>query len=160
MKDKYKRCIIKYGKIQDHYLVDFPQHILLEKNNMYSVEINGGGFTFRLSNVPANYEFRLPLANVNQNDYQYNFTISWGDGSQIDEIKSFDDEHNSHIYAKSGTYNVIIFDKDFSFNNNAACYGFNNKACFDSYNKNYWEYLTDILDWGNIDLFSLNYRIL
>lgn len=150
MNGKYKQ-LIKYGKIQDNYLVDFPQHVLTEQNNAYFIEINDNiGFKFKLSTIPSNYTFCLPLAYVDPSTYQYEFFIDWGDGS-TNKIKSFDDKNKVHIYKESGTYIVTIIGK---------CFGFNNKACFDKYQTNYWEYLTDIISWGSTDLFSLNYRIL
>lgn len=151
----YKK-LIKYGNILDHYLVDFPQHILTTEQNMYAIEINKS-LTFVL-NIPedvSNYVFCLPLVNVDSTQYKYNCSVEWGDGT-ISKIKSIDDINKSHIYVSGGIYYVSIV---------GDCYGFNNKLYYEkpingTSGHNYWEYLTDIIDWGNLDLSLLDYRIL
>jgi len=151
----YKK-IIKYGNIQDNYLVDFPQHILTTEQNMYSLEI-GNGFTFIL-NIPeniSNYIFCLPLVNVDSTQYKYDFVVDWGDGT-TNKITNITDINKSHIYVSGGIYTVSIV---------GNCYGFNNKSYYEKHidgisGHNYWEYLTDIVNWGNSNLSLLNYRIL
>ena len=148
MNSKYKK-IIKCGKIQDNYLVNFPQHILIQENNMYSIEINGG-FVFKL-NIPVdNYVFELPIIYLEENQYKYNFNIYWGDNI-ISKITNFSDINKQHTYINAGEYIVYVI---------GDCFGFNNKTYIEKYEKNNWEYLTDILNWSNFDISLLNYRIL
>lgn len=133
----YKK-IIKSGKIQDNWLVDFPQHILTTKNKIYSVEVNNG-FIFKLviPNLNANYNFTLPLAT----NYKHDFIINWGDNN-VEHITG--KNLISHTYQPNKTYTVVI---------NGNCRGF--YAYSESIN--YWQYLTDIISWGSTNLIYLNY---
>ena len=51
----------------------------------------------------SNQEIQLPLVE----DYQYNFTVDWGDGTS-DTVTSHNDSDRKHIYANAGTYEVRI----------------------------------------------------
>ena len=52
----------------------------------------------------GNKILNLPL----KEDGIYNFRVDWGDGSEITQVNSYDDEHKFHIYDSSGKYNVTI----------------------------------------------------
>lgn len=155
MNNSYKK-VIKYGNIQDHYLVDFPQHILTEEGKAYSVEINKSlTFVLTIPENVSNYVFCLPLVNVDPDKYKYDFVVDWDDGTNS-KVYGVDDINKSHVYKSGGVYNVSIV---------GDCYGFDNKAYYEkpingTSGNNYWEYLTDIIDWGNLDLSLLDYRIL
>ena len=66
--------------------------------------------------VPADSKtITLPLVE----DYNYNFTVDWGDGSPISEITAHNDEDKAHTYAEAGDYNLVIEGtlEAWSFNN-------------------------------------------
>ena len=66
--------------------------------------------------VPAdNKTITLPLVE----DYNYNFTVDWGDDTPISEITAHDDEDKAHTYAEAGDYNLVIEGtlEAWSFNN-------------------------------------------
>ena len=66
--------------------------------------------------VPADSKtITLPLVE----DYNYNFTVDWGDGRPISEITAHDDEDKAHTYAEAGDYNLVIEGtlEAWSFNN-------------------------------------------
>ena len=67
-------------------------------------------------NFPANYDFTLPLVE----DYNYNFTVDWGDGSSTSEVTSFSDTDKTHTYADAGEYTVTIKGVCETFRNNGA----------------------------------------
>jgi len=48
--------------------------------------------------------FTLPL----MNGYTYNFTVSWGDGSALSKVTSYNDANATHTYAGSGNYIISI----------------------------------------------------
>lgn len=119
---------------------------------MYSIEVNNGdlySFIFTLNITTNNYEFLLPLVYLDEQEYPYNFTVDWGDRTS-NTINSFNDQNKYHIYNK-GIYTVKIV---------GDCWGFNNKQYIDSddyNNKNCWECLTEINNWGILNLYLLDY---
>ena len=96
----YKK-IIKFGKILDNWLVDFPQHLLTQKNNIYSIETMG---PLKLElNIPIdNYTFTLPLIS----NSTHKFNIYWGDNTTENITAS---DKITHTYSNSGTYTIEIF---------------------------------------------------
>ena len=40
--------------------------------------------------------------------YNYNFSVSWGDGTDASEVTSFDDPDRVHTYREGGRYTVVI----------------------------------------------------
>ena len=68
--------------------------------------------------VPENSKtITLPL--VDDERYNYNFTVKWGDGSSS-KIIAYDDPAKTHTYAAAGDYNLVIDGllEAWSFNNN------------------------------------------
>ena len=66
--------------------------------------------------VPADSKtITLPLVE----NYNYNFTVDWGDGSPISEITAHDDDDKTHTYEAEGDYNLVIEGtlEAWSFNN-------------------------------------------
>ena len=66
--------------------------------------------------VPENSKtITLPLVE----NYNYNFTVDWGDGNPISEITAHDDMDKKHTYEAEGDYNLVIEGtlEAWSFNN-------------------------------------------
>ena len=53
---------------------------------------------------PSDYEFTIPLVE----NYDYNFTVDWGDSSSTSEVTSFSDSDKVHTYTEAGQYTVTI----------------------------------------------------
>ena len=65
--------------------------------------------------VPVGGTITLPLVE----NYNYSFTVDWGDESPISTITSFDDTDKTHTYEAAGDYNLVIEGtlEAWSFNN-------------------------------------------
>ena len=52
----------------------------------------------------TNESVALPLVS----GYEYDFSIDWGDGTEISQVTAFDDPDGDHVYANPGDYTVTI----------------------------------------------------
>ena len=49
---------------------------------------------------------------------EYNFTVDWGDDSELQQVTSHDDDDRTHTYNRADTYTIIITGKLIGFNFN------------------------------------------
>ena len=83
--------------------------------------------------VEAGDSITLPLNNYAHN--KYDFTVDYGDGTEIKEVTSANDEDSIHTYENAGTYSITI-------KGNCPSFNFSNKSV--SKDK-----ITKIVQWGN-----------
>ena len=78
----------------------------LESDRGWTITDAGDAALFRSTwKVPADSKtITLPLVE----NYNYNFTVDWGDGSPISEITAHDDDDKTHTYEAEGDYNLVI----------------------------------------------------
>ena len=110
-----------------------PRTIWLFSKDSY---INLSKFITRY-NVTGGDTLTLPLPS----GYNYNFTVDWGDGSEIQTITAYNDPNISHTYSTTGFYNVII-------NGLCEAWSFNNSGTTK-------DKLVAVLQWGNTGFISL-----
>lgn len=139
--------ILKYGKINENWLEDFPQHIAVKPNAFYQLLIDSNDLTLEFTfNDNDDLTVDLPLLQ----GYEYDCNIEWGDGSTT-EVKTADDKNKTHIYLNPGIYIVKII---------GTCSTFNNYEYEIAYGKNAWNNLTAILSWRRYKYFIIKWRIL
>lgn len=83
--------------------------------------------------VGSNDTVSIPMLSLGS----YNFTVDWGDGSDLDKIISPTDINNTHTYTNAGSYNITILGlfEAFRFSDNSTADPMAVK-------------LTAIVDWG------------
>lgn len=96
-------------------------------------------FQFQLT-VGNGQLYELPLVTVGGT--QPNIQVSWGDGSSSPIIQNVTDIERYHTYASAGTYTVSIIGSLPGFRVDNSVY----KLLY-----------TDIVDWGNVGLRSVNF---
>jgi hypothetical protein len=159
------KSLVKSGKIYKNWMEDFPQHILVNPDSYYELSISestGLKLYFDFQTNDPNRTITLPFTPVTD---IFDAVIDWGDGT-ISEINqstnspragAFDDPYASHTYSDDVLETTITIQGTF--------YGFNNYKYLNMIgadsdkesNKNPWKNLKKILDWGPVELFSLNY---
>lgn len=136
MSTAYKH-ILKFGKIRENWLENFPQHIKTKEQSYYQLIIDNKNNYLTLEFDLTNSEdltIDLPLVT----SYEYNCIVEWGDGFSSNII-SATDINKKHTYLNPGIYLVQIIGTCSTFNNYE--YEIENNG------KNAWEYLTRILTW-------------
>jgi hypothetical protein len=91
--------------------------------------------------VSASDTFTLPLVSYGPN--APNFTVDWGDGSDIDTITSVTDSKRIHTYSSGGTYEIVMqgFIPGWNVNNNSAIRSM----------------ITDIIDFGRTGMGRMSF---
>lgn len=84
--------------------------------------------------VSNNTKIKLPIENNNSSGYQYDFKVDWGDGTKQ---KLYASKEITHTYKEYGTYQVKVL-------------GICENWSFKEYAENYSQYLTKIVQWGEI----------
>ena len=70
------------------------------------------GISFIMKREPPKFEFAVEPASPFElplvSNGTYDFTVDWGDGSEPDDINTWDDSAKNHNYAGSGPYTITI----------------------------------------------------
>lgn len=69
---------------------------------MFFRPVEAGAFEFQIQTSGSNYYFYLPLGATGT----YDFMIDWGDGSEPENITSYNGGDNHHIYTTEGSYAI------------------------------------------------------
>jgi len=96
-------------------------------------------FVVEITTTEIAEEVTLPLSN----GYTAEFTINWGDGSNIQIVESFDDVNATHVYSDIGIYDITI------------------SGILESWETNYeaiGDKITKIKSWGNTNLKRVNFN--
>ena len=97
-------------------------------------------FVFEVSIPTSSTQFILPL--ISRSEYNYSFTVSWGDGTS-NKVLSAIDPNARHIYAIAGKYRIRIRGK---------CEGFSFST-----NRDSALYLSKIVDFGFISVKKIDF---
>ena len=150
---KTSKHILKKGKILKNWLVDFPQNILTQKNAYYELVIGDEKLTLLIDfNLTKTTDFTLSLPLIIGK--QYDCTIDWGDNTS-EILNSNNIDKITHTYTEKNNVN-----NPYKVKISGIFPGFNNYFYEKQYNKNAWEHLLAIEDWGITNIESLDYRIL
>ncbi len=100
---------------------------------------NINSFVTKWNITNDSYEFTLPLKEDNR--LTYNFTVDWGDGSNISSVSSFSDSDKVHTYNATGQYTITII---------GTCEGFENHSLPE-------RLLLEVINLGNMGWVDLSY---
>ena len=147
-----QKKIIAEGKIDKTSLINFPCYLSVKNNSSYKLIVDNDASLKLIIDIPTgDYTLTLPIF-TDLPDYDYNFIINWGDGSEKEHYISSDNvsytyketvsntykDNISHKYSDGGKYKILIQNNFPGFNN--SFYKIKNMA-------NPWEYLTSIESW-------------
>jgi len=120
--------------------------------NKFKVEeyVSHPAFELELTIANPNTQVTLPLLrtyNSGVSFYQYNFTVNYGDGTDLKTITAYNDPDGIHTYVNPGTYRLKI---------SGLCENFHIKDAYYD-NTAFGLLITRIIHWGQTKFININF---